>query len=52
MKKIITLLILFTTFLARAQGLDTLAFQDFEITPATPTRSFTGPVIYWSGYSV
>ncbi|MBK7426238.1 MAG: T9SS type A sorting domain-containing protein [Saprospiraceae bacterium] len=30
---------------------DTLAIQDFELTPALPTWSFTGPVIYNSGFS-
>lgn len=31
---------------------DTLAIQDFELTPATPTWNFTGPVIYNSGTSL
>jgi len=31
--------------------MDTLAIQDFEIMPATPTWSFTGPVVYNSGFS-
>jgi hypothetical protein len=51
MKKLSTLLFLSATFWANAQNLDTLAFQDFEITPATPTWTFTGPVIYNSGFS-
>jgi hypothetical protein len=51
MKKIFTLLSLFTAVCANAQILDTLAFQDFEIVPATPTWTFTGPVIYNSGFS-
>jgi hypothetical protein len=46
MKKIFTLFLFFTAALVQAQNLDTLAFQDFEITPATPTWTFTGPVIY------
>lgn len=46
MKKISTLFLLFIAALVQAQNLDTLAFQDFEITPATPTWTFTGPVIY------
>ncbi|TND07869.1 MAG: gliding motility-like protein [Bacteroidetes bacterium] len=32
-------------------NIDTLAFQDFEITPASPVWTFTGPVIYNSGFS-
>lgn len=31
---------------------DTLAIQDFEVTPSTPTWNFTGPVIYNSGTSI
>ncbi len=52
MKKIFTLFLLCTTVFAHAQiSIDTLAFQDFETTPAAPTWTFTGPVIYNSGYS-
>lgn len=42
-----------TTFFLTAQTLviDTLAFQDFEVAPAAPTWTFTGPVIYNSGFS-
>ena len=40
------------TSLSKAQlAIDTLAIQDFEITPATPTWNFTGPVVYNSGTS-
>lgn len=39
--------------LLRAQLVtDTLAIQDFEVSPATPTWNFTGPVIYNSGTSI
>lgn len=31
---------------------DTLAFQDFEVAPASPVWTFTGPVIYNSGFSI
>ena len=37
--------------LLSAQSYDTLAIQDFEIVPETPTWTFTGPVIYNSGFS-
>lgn len=30
---------------------DTLAIQDFEVTPAAPAWNFTGPVVYRSGVS-
>jgi hypothetical protein len=49
-----TLFILFLTLghLAFSQlNLDTLAIQDFEVVPLTPTWTFTGPVIYNSGFS-
>jgi hypothetical protein len=36
---------------SNAQVIDTLAFQDFEVTPATPVWSYTGPVVYNSGTS-
>jgi hypothetical protein len=56
MKKIYTLLFCFALFcsssLMRAQTIDTFAIQDFELSPATPTWSFTGPVIYNSGTSI
>lgn len=57
MKKIVTLfvciLLSFCSLNLKAQlTIDTLAIQDFEITPATPTWSFTGPVIYNSGTSI
>lgn len=40
------------TSLTKAQlAIDTLAIQDFEITPAAPTWNFTGPVVYNSGIS-
>lgn len=32
-------------------SIDTLAIQDFEVTPATPTWNFTGPVVYRSGFT-
>ncbi len=52
MKKTATLFLFCITVFAHAQvSIDTLAFQDFEITPASPTWTFTGPVIYNSGYS-
>lgn len=31
--------------------IDTLAIQDFEVVPQAPTWTFTGPVIYNSGFS-
>lgn len=46
MKKIFTLFFSFAVVLIQAQNLDTLAFQDFEIIPAAPMWTFTGPVIY------
>ncbi len=42
---------LFATILNAQLNIDTLAFQDFEIAPASPVWNFTGPVIYNSGYS-
>jgi hypothetical protein len=38
-------------FPLQAQTIDTLAFQDFEINPASPVWAFTGPVVYKSGFS-
>ena len=40
-----------TSFTKAQLAIDTLAIQDFEITPATPTWNFTGPVVYNSGTS-
>jgi hypothetical protein len=52
MKKLILLPALFFVQFAFAQlNIDTLAFQDFELAPASPVWTFTGPVIYNSGYS-
>ncbi len=39
--------------ISKAQlNIDTLAIQDFELTPSTPTWNFTGPVVYNSGTSL
>lgn len=52
MKKLLLLSVwAFTGILHSQSNIDTLAFQDFEVVPATPVWSFTGPVIYNSGYS-
>lgn len=54
MKKYYLLFLLFFGMLKQADAqlnIDTLAFQDFEITPASPVWTFTGPVIYNSGFS-
>lgn len=48
----VILILSFSILGAQTLNIDTLAFQDFEVTPATPTWSFTGPVIYNSGYSI
>jgi len=40
-----------TSFTKAKLAIDTLAIQDFEITPATPTWNFTGSVLYNSGTS-
>lgn len=50
MKLLLSAFLLLTAFSANAQP-DTLAFQDFEVTPEAPVWNFTGPVIYNSGYS-
>ena len=52
MKKIITSFTLaISTFCFGQTNIDTLAFQDFEVVPATPVWNFTGPVVYNSGTS-
>lgn len=52
MKKLLLLASLtFTQILSAQLNIDTLAFQDFEVAPAAPVWSFTGPVIYNSGFS-
>ena len=57
MKKNYNLLLLalsivgFTSFTKAQLAIDTLAIQDFEITPAAPTWNFIGPVVYNSGTS-
>ncbi len=43
--------LLFATALSAQLNIDTLAFQDFEVAPAAPAWTFTGPVIYNSGFS-
>lgn len=49
---LLALSIVGVTSITKAQlAIDTLAIQDFEITPATPTWNFTGPVVYNSGTS-
>jgi hypothetical protein len=40
-----------TSFTKAQLAIDTLAIQDFELTPSTPTWNFTGPVVYSSGTS-
>jgi len=45
--------LLLSASLLKAQLItDTIAIQDFELTPSTPTWNFTGPVIYNSGTSI
>jgi hypothetical protein len=54
MKKHYFLFLLFFVLMKQVgaqTNIDTLAFQDFEITPAGPVWNFTGPVIYNSGFS-
>jgi hypothetical protein len=52
MKKIFTLAALLISLSSPAQlNIDTLAIQDFEVSPMTPTWTFTGPVVYNSGVS-
>jgi hypothetical protein len=52
MKKIYTAFAFIITAALSAQlNVDTLAFQDFEVSPASPTWNFTGPVVYNSGFS-
>jgi len=52
MRKLLLFPLLLAANIASAQlNIDTLAFQDFEVTPAPPVWTFTGPVIYNSGYS-
>lgn len=49
---LLALILIGVTSLTKAQlAIDTLAIQDFEIIPTTPTWNFTGPVIYNSGTS-
>ncbi len=40
-----------TSFTKAQLAIDTLAIQDFELTPSTPTWNFTGPIVYNSGTS-
>ncbi|MCC6702578.1 MAG: T9SS type A sorting domain-containing protein [Fluviicola sp.] len=52
LKQLLFAFIFFQTVNAFSQPIiDTLAFQDFEITPSAPAWSFTGPVVYNSGIS-
>lgn len=52
MKKLLLLASLaFSQVLTAQLTIDTLAFQDFEVTPAAPVWNFTGPVVYNSGFS-
>jgi hypothetical protein len=52
MKKLLLLTSVCFVITVHAQlTIDTLAFQDFEVTPAAPVWNFTGPVVYNSGYS-
>jgi hypothetical protein len=52
MKRILLpLLLLFAHFSIAQLNIDTLAIQDFELVPQSPTWTFTGPVIYNSGFS-
>lgn len=52
MKRILLpLFLLFTHFSIAQLNIDTLAIQDFELVPQSPTWTFTGPVIYNSGFS-
>ncbi len=54
MKKVFTLSItcIFLMHINAQLNVDTLAIQDFELVPTTPTWNFTGPVIYNSnGFS-
>lgn len=51
-KGLLTIAVCISTFaVAQTLNIDTLAFQDFEIAPAAPVWSFTGPVIYNSGFT-
>jgi len=57
MKKVYTLFLLFIAFSVNniftfsQINIDTLAIQDFEVVPASPTWNFTGPVVYNFGFS-
>jgi hypothetical protein len=52
MKRILLPIFLLLSHFAIAQlNVDTLAIQDFELVPQSPTWTFTGPVIYNSGFS-
>lgn len=52
MKRILLFFFLLLSTLAPAQlNIDTLAIQDFELSPQSPVWNFTGPVVYNSGYS-
>jgi hypothetical protein len=54
MKKAILPLLLILLLAGPVLGqsnIDTLAIQDFEVVPQAPTWTFTGPVIYNSGFS-
>ncbi len=52
MKRTLLSLTLAISCVANAQLItDTLAIQDFEVIPMTPTWTFTGPVVYRSGFT-
>jgi len=48
--------LLFTLILSLLGGIghtqDTLAWQDFETVPGTPTWTYTGPVVFNQGFPV
>lgn len=50
-KNLLFAFILLLSTSASAQNIDTLAFQDFETAPQAPVWSFSGPVVYNSGFS-
>lgn len=46
MKKILLILFVFTCTVSFSQTIDTLAIQDFEVSPTSPTWNFTGTPAY------
>ncbi len=51
-KRILVIGFILAASMSFSQALiDTLAIQDFEINPQSPTWSFTGPVVYNSGFT-